>query len=48
MNPAGRDTSVAPGPIAALSCSNVTDKSWSFAGKQFLSFTLEIASLRPQ
>ena len=32
MNPAGRDASVAPDSIAALSCSVVTDRSWLFAG----------------
>jgi len=32
MNPAGRDASVAPDFIAALSCSVVTDRSWLFAG----------------
>ncbi len=32
MNPAGRDASVAPESIAALSCSVVTDRSWWFAG----------------
>ena len=32
MNPAGRDASVAPDSIAALSCSVVTDRSWWFAG----------------
>ena len=32
MNPAGRDASVAPDSIAALSCSVVTDGSWLFAG----------------
>jgi len=32
MNPAGRDASVAPDSIPALSCSVVTDRSWGFAG----------------
>ena len=32
MNPAGRDASVAPDFIAALSCFVVTDRSWWFAG----------------
>ena len=32
MSPAGRDASVAPDSIAALSCSVVTDRSWMFAG----------------
>ncbi len=32
MNPAGRDASVAPDSIAALSCSVVTDRSCWFAG----------------
>ena len=32
MNPTGRDSSVAPDSIVALSCCAVTDKSWLFAG----------------
>ncbi len=32
MNPAGRDASVAPDSIAALSCSVATGRSWLFAG----------------
>ena len=32
MNPAGRDASVAPDPVAALSCSVVTDRPCLFAG----------------
>jgi hypothetical protein len=32
MNLAGRDASVAPDSIGALSCSVVTGRSWLFAG----------------
>ena len=32
MNPTGRDASVEPDAIAALSCSVVTDRPWLFAG----------------
>jgi hypothetical protein len=55
MSPAGRNTSLAPDSVAALSCSVVTDRSWGFAGmaqspptnrSEFLAFVIAHTELR--